>query len=205
MVTRHFHANLLLVLIAVVEILTAHFQSYLILQNFKLLIQLKNLYFLLNSRYNNFVVILLVYLLDVLKLMGAPEDIVFLGPRVQWYQPATLKQLLDLRNEFPHTSEKGKPQHRIVVGNTEIGASLPMVSCSFEVYFVLQGVEMKFKNAFYDVLICPTSIPEMNIMEVTNDGLVVGGAVTLTELCKKLKELVNSIPGRSFCPFGFSM
>ena len=139
----------------------------------------------------------LIFLLDVVnpQLMGAPQDTVFLGPRVQWYQPTTLKQLLDLRNEFPHTSKKGKPQHRIVVGNTEIGMSSPMVSCSFKTYYVLKGVEVKFKNAFYDVLICPTSIPEMNNMEVTDRGLVVGGAVNLTELSKKLKELVNSIPG----------
>ena len=49
----------------------------------------------------------------------------FLGPRVQWYQPATLKQLLALRDKFPHTSEKGKPQHRMVMGNTAIGMYTP--------------------------------------------------------------------------------
>ena len=54
---------------------------------------------------------------------------------------------------------------------------------------------MKFKNALYDVLICPASIRELNNMEVTDGGLVVGGAVTLTELGKKLKHLVGSIPG----------
>lgn len=53
--------------------------------------------------------------------MDIPQDVKFFGPRVQWYQPTTLKQLLYLRNEFPHTTEKGKPQHRLVVGNTEIG------------------------------------------------------------------------------------
>ena len=51
----------------------------------------------------------------------------FLGPRVQWYQPATLKELLALRDKFPHTSEKGKPQHRMVMGNTAIGTSFARV------------------------------------------------------------------------------
>ena len=38
-----------------------------------------------------------------------------------WFRPATLDQLLALKDRFPHYSEKGKPQYRIVVGNSEIG------------------------------------------------------------------------------------
>lgn len=53
--------------------------------------------------------------------MGPPKAVVFKGPRVQWYQPTTLKHLLDLRNKFPHSTEKGKPKYRLVLGNTEIG------------------------------------------------------------------------------------
>lgn len=65
-----------------------------------------------------------------------------------------------------------------------------------------EGIEVKFKDALYNVLICPASVPELNIIEVTDEGLVVGGAVTLTELSEKLKELVDSIPGKLVNCFG---
>lgn len=59
------------------------------------------------------------------------------------------------------------------------------------------GVEVKFRNAFYEVLIFPSYISELNILEVTNRGLTVGGAVTLTDLSSKLKELVNTLPSNA--------
>ena len=58
---------------------------------------------------------------------------------------------------------------------------------------------MKLKNAFYEVLISPTQVPEMNRIEVTEEGLLVGGAVTLTKLGKIMKELVKSMPGVHVC------
>lgn len=58
------------------------------------------------------------------------------------------------------------------------------------------GVEVKFRNAFYEVLICPSSVPELNSLEITDKGLVIGGSVTLTEFSKKLEELVASMPGK---------
>lgn len=59
------------------------------------------------------------------------------------------------------------------------------------------GVEVKFRNAFYEVLIFPSYISELNILEVTNRGLTVGGTVTLTDLSSKLKELVNTLPSNA--------
>ena len=58
---------------------------------------------------------------------------------------------------------------------------------------------MKLKNAFYEVLISPTHVPEMNRLEVTEEGLVVGGAVSLTKMAEKLKKLVRSMPGVYVC------
>ena len=58
---------------------------------------------------------------------------------------------------------------------------------------------MKLKNAFYEVLISPTQVPEMNRLDVTDEGLLVGGAVSLTKMAKKLKELVGSMPGVCVC------
>ena len=56
------------------------------------------------------------------------------------------------------------------------------------------GVEVKFKGAFYSVLISPTLVPELNQLELTEDGLIVGAAVTLSKLTTKLKELLASLP-----------
>ncbi len=54
---------------------------------------------------------------------------------------------------------------------------------------------MKFKSAFYEVLLCPSHVPELSAMEVTGEGLVVGAAVTLNQLGTKLKELHSTLPG----------
>ena len=56
------------------------------------------------------------------------------------------------------------------------------------------GIETKFKGAFYSVIISPVLVPELNQMHLTDDGLIVGAAVTLTKLAAKLKELQTSLP-----------
>ncbi len=58
------------------------------------------------------------------------------------------------------------------------------------------GVEVKFKNVFYEVLIFPAYVPELNGMSITEKGLVIGAAVTLAQLDEKLRELVKELPGR---------
>ena len=44
------------------------------------------------------------------------------------------------------------------------------------------------------MLISPVLVPELNQMQLTEDGLVVGAAVTLTKLATKLKELQTLLP-----------
>ena len=56
-------------------------------------------------------------------------------------------------------------------------------------------METKFKGEFYEVLISPSHVPEMNKMEEVEGGLSVGAAVTLNVLAKKLKQLVDKLPG----------
>jgi hypothetical protein len=56
------------------------------------------------------------------------------------------------------------------------------------------GIDMKFKGAFYSVLISPVLVPELNQLKLTEDGLVVGAVVTLTKLATKLKELQTLLP-----------
>ena len=57
------------------------------------------------------------------------------------------------------------------------------------------GVEVALKGCHYPVLIAPSLVPELCVLEVTDDGLLVGAAVTLSDLKVKLAELVNSLPG----------
>ena len=133
--------------------------------------------------------------------MGPPGDLVFVGPRVSWFQVTTFMELLKLRNNFPHTTQKGKPQHPLVMGNTEIGWLLNGWLLYVHNVHIILGVEIKLRNALYDVLIYPRDVPELNVLELTEKGLTVGGAVTLSELNKKLQKLVSSMPGTTLILF----
>ena len=62
------------------------------------------------------------------ELCGGSEF--FCSERMRWYRPSTLGELLALKSEHPGA--------KIVVGNTEL------------------GVEMKFKNCHYPVMIQPS-------------------------------------------------
>ncbi|EFJ45339.1 hypothetical protein VOLCADRAFT_63971 [Volvox carteri f. nagariensis] len=90
------------------------------------------------------------------------------GPVVTWHRPATLEQLLELKSVHPDA--------KLVVGNTEV------------------GIEMKFKNAKYPVIIAPTHVKEMNQITVTETGVEIGAAVTLTRMMKAFKGLIASRP-----------
>lgn len=81
-----------------------------------------------------------------------------------WFRPLKLEHVLDLKLQYPDA--------KLVVGNTEV------------------GIEMKFKNAQYKVLISVSYVPELNSLNVTEKGLEIGAAVRLTELQKFLKTLV---------------
>ena len=76
--------------------------------------------------------------------------------------------------------------------------STPKCSYAFTSYthiHVLPGVEVEFKDSFYEVLICPSQVPELAVMEVVVGGLLVGAAVSLTQLSTKLQELICTLPG----------
>ncbi|KAK4785485.1 hypothetical protein SAY86_002174 [Trapa natans] len=83
---------------------------------------------------------------------------------LKWYRPVSLKQLLELRTKYPN----GK----LLVGNTEI------------------GIEMRLKRMQYNVLVSVTHVPELNILNVMDDGLEIGAAVKLSELLKVLRKVV---------------
>ena len=70
-----------------------------------------------------------------------------------------------------------------MVGNTEV------------------GVEVALKGCHYPVLIAPSLVPELCVLEVTDDGLLVGAATTLNDLRVKLTELISSLPGKFACTY----
>jgi xanthine dehydrogenase/oxidase len=92
-----------------------------------------------------------------------------------WYQPASLSELLSLKSK--HTAAK------LVVGNTEV------------------GIETKFKNLVYPIIINPSKVPELKAMTVTSleghapskgrMGLSVGAAVTINAFreCIQMMQL----------------
>ncbi|GFH18706.1 uncharacterized protein HaLaN_15554, partial [Haematococcus lacustris] len=89
-------------------------------------------------------------------------------PQVTWHRPVTLEQLLELKATHPAA--------KLVVGNTEV------------------GIEMKFKDMKYPILIAPTHVPELNSLAVTEQGVTAGAGVTLTRLMTFLKAEIAARP-----------
>eukprot|EP00798_Chlamydomonas_sp_ICE-L_P022196 gene22196-29256_t len=79
-----------------------------------------------------------------------------------------MEEILDLKERFPAS--------KLVVGSTEV------------------GIEMKFKDCKYPVIVAPTHVPELNAIKVTATGLEVGASVTLTRLLHACKDLIASRP-----------
>lgn len=96
------------------------------------------------------------------------ESLRFAGPRVLWLRPSSLGELLQLRATHPEV--------KFVVGNTEL------------------GIETKFKNQSYRVLVSTSHIAELTTVEDTDLGLRVGGSVTLSQLDTELKQRILSLP-----------
>ncbi|XP_019522839.1 PREDICTED: xanthine dehydrogenase/oxidase [Hipposideros armiger] len=106
---------------------------------------------------------------ELLRLKDAPQkQLRFEGERVTWIQAPTLKELLNLKAQHPEA--------KLVVGNTEI------------------GIEMKFKNKLFPVIICPAWIPELNSVEHGPEGITFGAACTLSSMEKTLQDAVANLP-----------
>ncbi|KAA0711294.1 Xanthine dehydrogenase/oxidase [Triplophysa tibetana] len=106
---------------------------------------------------------------ELMSLSKQPQrELRFMGERVLWIQPGSLKELLELKAAYPNA--------KLVVGNTEV------------------GIEMKFKNLLYPVILAPAYIPALNSIQHTRDGIKVGASVTLTRLGDVLRETVKNLP-----------
>lgn len=82
---------------------------------------------------------------------------------LKWYRPLKLQQVLDLKSRYPHA--------KLVVGNTEV------------------GIETRLKRMEYPVMISVAHIPELNQLNVKDDGLEIGASVKLSELVKELAKV----------------
>uniref|UniRef100_A0A4W4HGA0 xanthine dehydrogenase n=1 Tax=Electrophorus electricus TaxID=8005 RepID=A0A4W4HGA0_ELEEL len=94
------------------------------------------------------------------------RELRFIGERMQWIQPSSLKELLQLKAEYPAA--------KLVVGNTEVGKAL--------------------SNQFYPLILAPAFIDELNSIQYTENGIVFGASVTLTLLGNVLHGEVNKLP-----------
>ncbi|XP_061464042.1 aldehyde oxidase 1-like [Rhineura floridana] len=82
------------------------------------------------------------------------QTLVFHGERTTWISPVNLKELLELKAKYP--------QAPLVIGNTCVGP------------------DMKFKGVFHPLIISPTRILDLHVVEHTEDGLILGAACSLT-------------------------
>uniref|UniRef100_A0A673LJS9 Xanthine dehydrogenase/oxidase-like n=1 Tax=Sinocyclocheilus rhinocerous TaxID=307959 RepID=A0A673LJS9_9TELE len=105
---------------------------------------------------------------ELMVLSKQPQrELRFVGERVLWIQPYSLKELLELKATYPNA--------KLVVGNTEV------------------GIEMKFKNLLYPVILAPAYIPELNIIQHTQDGkrvIYLKGCFCLSMLFDGLKQIL---------------
>lgn len=106
---------------------------------------------------------------ELLRLKDVPQkQLRFEGERVTWIQASTLTELLDLKAQYPEA--------KLVVGNTEI------------------GIEMKFKNKLFPMIVCPAWIPELNSVEHGPEGISFGASCPLSSVEKTLREAVDKLP-----------
>ncbi|XP_038627933.1 xanthine dehydrogenase/oxidase-like [Tachyglossus aculeatus] len=106
---------------------------------------------------------------ELLLLKDTPRrQLRFHGERMTWIQAATLEELLDLKAQYPDAV--------LVVGNTRV------------------GIEMKFDNKVFPVMICPAWIPELNAVEHGTEGISFGASCTLSSMEETLAAAVATLP-----------
>lgn len=96
------------------------------------------------------------------------------GENVVWIKPKSLNDLLVIKSKFPES--------KIVAGNTEI------------------GVEMKLKKRVYPILLHPQFIKEMSVCKITNEGIVIGANINLSDLhdILKIETAKDTEKGKTF-------
>ncbi|MBA0650733.1 hypothetical protein Goklo_018119 [Gossypium klotzschianum] len=104
---------------------------------------------------------------ELLRRKLTPLNLSGLGG-LKWYRPLTVNDVLELKEKYPNA--------KLLVGNTEV------------------GIEMRLKRMPYQVLISVAHVPELNIINVKDDGIEIGSAVRLTELLNLFREVITQRP-----------
>ena len=106
---------------------------------------------------------------ELLRLKDTPRKTLrFEGERVTWIQVSTMEELLDLKAQHPDA--------KLVVGNTEI------------------GIEMKFKNMLFPLIICPAWILELTSVAHGPEGISFGAACPLSLVESVLADAIATLP-----------
>ncbi|ODN01214.1 Xanthine dehydrogenase [Orchesella cincta] len=94
------------------------------------------------------------------------QSLKFQGSDVTWLKPSSLEELLKIKQQHPNS--------KCVGGNTEL------------------GIEVKFKQQLYPVLIYISEIDELTQIQVCDNRLKIGSAVTLSRLQTFCKDLSSN-------------
>ncbi|KAJ3111857.1 hypothetical protein HDU96_005283 [Phlyctochytrium bullatum] len=100
--------------------------------------------------------------------LQSPKSYVFEHGEVKWLHPATLDELLSIL--------RAHPDAKVVNGNTEV------------------GIETRFKNSKYKVIVTPSDIMDLKRIDVSDKGITIGAAVTIARMQEKLEDLVKTLP-----------
>ncbi|KAF2141261.1 uncharacterized protein K452DRAFT_318915 [Aplosporella prunicola CBS 121167] len=103
------------------------------------------------------------------------KPLAFGNKRKRWFRPATLQQLLEIKNAYPSA--------KIIGGSTET------------------QIEVKFKGMQYTASVFVGDIPELRQYSFKDDHLEIGGNVVLTDLEKIAKEAIKHYGDAKGQPF----
>ncbi|GMH77592.1 hypothetical protein TL16_g07465 [Triparma laevis f. inornata] len=106
---------------------------------------------------------------EELKVKNVTTPFKILKDDVTWYDPRTLEELLELKKSYP--------EGRIVVGNSEV------------------GIEQKFKNMKYKVLIGGCNISALKGISETDSNFVFGANTPLNDIAHSCEASAGSTPG----------
>lgn len=111
----------------------------------------------------------LIFPPELMLMIKNPKKMkTFHGERITWHSPSTLEELLELKSKFPKAP--------LVVGNTNV------------------GIQMKFEGVLYPVIISPLRITDLYLVASNDQGLMIGGAVSLSQVKQILMEKVCKLP-----------
>nr|XP_056717282.1 aldehyde oxidase 3-like [Euleptes europaea] len=96
------------------------------------------------------------------------RTLVFNGKRTTWISPIALQELLGLKAKYPNAP--------LVVGNTSV------------------GLDVKMLGVCHPVVLYPARVPDLHLVSMADNGLVIGAATHLAELRDILLNVIPELP-----------